>query len=68
MFFTEKPSTSIDTNVPNNKQSQNTNDQSKVKVRLKPVSSSSSLQMKKDNKPVTSVKTTKSVVQKPINK
>ncbi|CAF0724460.1 unnamed protein product [Rotaria sordida] len=63
---TSKPSTSIDVNLTNNKQSQNINDQSKVKVRLKTNPSSS--QIKKDNKPITNITTNKSVEQKSLKK
>ncbi|CAF0923568.1 unnamed protein product [Rotaria sp. Silwood1] len=63
---TNKPSASLDVNLSNNKQSQNTNDQSKVKVRLKTIPPSP--QIKKDNKPITNVKTNKSVEQKSIKK
>ncbi len=42
------------------------NDQSKVKVRLKPIPPSP--QTKKNNKPVTNIKNTTPVEQKPIKK
>jgi hypothetical protein len=60
----EKSIPSIDVNPSSNKQSQN--DQSKVKVRLKTIPPSS--HPKKNNKPVTNIKSTKPVEQKPIKK
>ncbi len=56
----------MDVTLSNNKQSQNTNDQSKVKVRLKPMPPSP--QTKKNNKPATNIKNTKPIEQKPIKK
>ncbi len=56
----------MDVTLSNNKQSQNTTDQSNVKVRLKPIPQSP--QTKKNNKPVTNIKTTKPTEQKSIKK
>ncbi len=65
-FCLDKPTTSVDVHTSNNKPSLNTNDQTKVKVRLKTIPPSS--QTNKNTKPVSNTKTTKSVEQKPLKK
>ena len=67
IFLSDKSTSSIDANASNKNPSQTSTDPPKVKLRVKPIPPSP--QTKKDNKqPVTSIKNTKPVEQKPIKK